>query len=348
MIENTLRRRKTLLDGYQAADCPVRQIMANACRVPNERRKMTWTEFILPTANLLTFVANQVGGYVYGSSNGEVSNSYPQIIVPPNYAFSIWFLIYVGHLAFAIYGFFARKSMLFKKGVSVFFVLYNLTSLVWQILFAEDQQYVALPVICILWVFLMILVARVYIYIHIPEEGEASNSVPIRNYALVLAPFSVNLGWVTGATLISFNLVITKASPDDHPVILAAASVTLAIIAVAAAVAAAFKWSDWIFCCTLLWPLITKTVSLKDLSTLPHWMNDLVRKSIMYSFAAICIINGAIAVAATIRFAINAKRCPWFEPTMTADDKQVSIDSRSSKRGDDQMVDDINNPGNML
>eukprot|EP00914_Ancora_sagittata_P031439 GHVO01063675.1.p1 GENE.GHVO01063675.1~~GHVO01063675.1.p1 ORF type:complete len:143 (+),score=9.72 GHVO01063675.1:150-578(+) len=116
------------------------------------------------------------------------------------------------------------------------------------------------------------------------------------------------------------------ALPFNFAAALAAAFVTLTIIAVAATLAATFKWSDWIFCYTLLWPLITKTVSLADPTTLPEWVGNVEREALLYSFGSICFINGSLAIGATIRFAINTRNGPWFEPAMTGRDKQPSID----------------------
>jgi hypothetical protein len=140
----------------------------------------------------------QIGAPVLTSESvGRISAENGTLVVPADYAFSIWGLIFLLCLAYAAYGALPanRESPLLRR-VGWFSGGAFLLNGLWEILFPARQFLFAQVVI----VAIFVCAAVAYLRIARRERGVLSAG----ERWLVALPLGLLFGWITAATLVSF------------------------------------------------------------------------------------------------------------------------------------------------
>jgi len=151
---------------------------------------------------------------INGLTTGEVSDSFPILFVPAGYVFSIWGLIYLALIAFAIY-IFTPKGMANEKidSIAGWFVAANIFNAVWIFLWHYLQFTLTLIPIFGLLISLMAIYLRL-------EIGKLKR--PFLTNLLVATPFSIYLGWATVAVVANVSQVLYnsgwRGGPLSQPV----------------------------------------------------------------------------------------------------------------------------------
>lgn len=137
-----------------------------------------------------------------GQPTGTISDRFPVLITPPGYVFSIWSLIYLGLLAYAVFQALPdqRRNRRLER-IALPFVLSCAANAAWLFLWHYEQF--ALTEVMML----ALLGCLVTIYARLREQAPASNS----ERWLVDTPFSLYLGWITVATLVNTTVVLYDA-----------------------------------------------------------------------------------------------------------------------------------------
>jgi translocator protein len=128
-----------------------------------------------------------------GQNTGEISDRYPAYFVPAGYVFAIWFLIFVGWIAFAIYQALPsqRENPRLRK-LGYAFALSGVFNAAWLFCWHYNQFGLSVGVMFIL---LGLLIAS-YLRLDVGKtvvSGAEKWSVDM--------PMSVYLGWITVATV---------------------------------------------------------------------------------------------------------------------------------------------------
>lgn len=127
-----------------------------------------------------------------GQTTGEISNRFPIRFVPAGYVFSIWGLIYIGLLAFAIYQLLpAQKKSKVLDEIAPLYWLASLANGLW--IFLWHYEYFTLTI----FVMVILLISLIAIYRRLRASG--LQTVGFR--WCVQIPFSVYLGWISVATI---------------------------------------------------------------------------------------------------------------------------------------------------
>jgi hypothetical protein len=135
-----------------------------------------------------------------GQTTGEISDRFRVYFVPAGYVFSIWGVIYVGWLAFAIYQILpAQQKNPRMQRIGYLFALSGIANMAW--LFFWHYEYFVLSVL----VMLILLFALIAIYLRL-QIGRAL--VPSLERWCVDIPFSLYLGWITVASIANFTAVL--------------------------------------------------------------------------------------------------------------------------------------------
>jgi hypothetical protein len=144
---------------------------------------------------VITLVVNGLANAlpINGLTTGEVSDSYPVLFVPAAYVFSIWGLIYLALVAFAIYSV-TKKGMANEKidSIAWWFVAANLLNAAW-IFFWHYEQF---PITLVVMLCLLVTLIAIYLKLGIGRE-----KYDLTEKLLVTTPFSIYLGWITVATV---------------------------------------------------------------------------------------------------------------------------------------------------
>ena len=132
-----------------------------------------------------------------GQNTGEISDRLPTFFTPAGYVFAIWFLIFVGWIAFAVYQALpAQKENPRLRRLGYVFALSGVFNAAW--LFCWHYNQLALSVVVML-VLLGLLIAS-YLRLDVgktPVRGVEKWSVDV--------PMSIYLGWISVATVANIS-----------------------------------------------------------------------------------------------------------------------------------------------
>lgn len=161
------------------------------------------SNLILQWVNLIAVLA-AFGINVYanvsppnGLTIGEVSNTFFSNvqIIPANYAFAIWGLIYLGLISFGVYQVLPnqRQNPLLRR-IGYLLAVASIAQIVWVFLFV--YQFFALSVVAMLFILLPLI--GIYLRLGIGRER-----VSRKELWLVHTPLSIYLGWISVATIVN-------------------------------------------------------------------------------------------------------------------------------------------------
>lgn len=135
-----------------------------------------------------------------GQNTGEISDQFLVYFVPAGYVFSIWGVIYLGLILYAIYQALpSRRDNPRLAQIDVLFILSCIANIAW--LFLWHYNIFGLTLLAML-ALLGLLIA---IYLRL---GIGRVEVPAAERWLVHVPFSIYLGWVTVATIANVTSVL--------------------------------------------------------------------------------------------------------------------------------------------
>jgi benzodiazapine receptor len=162
-----------------------------------------------------------------GQTTGGISDRFQVYFVPAGYVFSIWGLIYLALVAFAIYQALpAQRDNPRLRGIGYLFTLSCVANIAWLFLW----HYEVFPLTLVAMLSLLLLLIAIYLRLDI---GRAR--VPAAEKWLVHVPFSIYLGWITVATIANVTSLLDYLnwsgwgiSPEAWTVIMLVAGVGIA------------------------------------------------------------------------------------------------------------------------
>ncbi len=133
-------------------------------------------------------------------TTGDIANRYPVRFIPANYVFSIWSLIYVGLIAYAMYQALpAQRTNERLRRTGWLFVLTCVLNSAWLVLWHYEFFILTIPVMVALFV------ALFAIYIALRMRGD---TISATERLIVFGTFSVYLGWITVALITNVVTVL--------------------------------------------------------------------------------------------------------------------------------------------
>jgi hypothetical protein len=139
-----------------------------------------------------------------GQTTGQISDRFQVYFVPAGYVFSIWGVIYLGLILYAIYQALpAQRENPRLRATGYLFALSCLANIVWLFLWHYEQFLLTLVAMGAL---LLLLIA---IYLRL---GVGRAPVSAGERWLVQLPFSIYLGWVSVATIANVTSVLDYLS----------------------------------------------------------------------------------------------------------------------------------------
>ncbi len=128
-----------------------------------------------------------------GLTTGDISDRFDVYFVPAGYVFSIWGVIYLGLILFALYQVLpSQRNNPRLVRVGYMFVLSCVANIVWLFLW----HYEIFPLTLVAMVALLVFLIGVYVRL-----GVGRVEVSVEERWLVRVPFSIYLGWVSVATI---------------------------------------------------------------------------------------------------------------------------------------------------
>ncbi|HEY1013671.1 MAG TPA: TspO/MBR family protein [Herpetosiphonaceae bacterium] len=195
-----------------------------------------------------------------GQTSGEISDRFPSRFTPAGYVFSIWSLIYVGLIAFAVWQALpAQRENPLLRRIGWPFVVSCGFNCAW--LFA--WHYNQLPISEILIIGL--LVTLIVIYVRIRQAGPPASNA---ERWLGRAPFSLYLGWLTVATVANTSILLYASGWNGFGV--SAETWAVALLVVGLAITAFISWraADPLYALVIVWAYAGIVVKQQDAQTL--------------------------------------------------------------------------------
>ena len=164
--------------------------------------KFTIRQIVNVLAVIATLVVNGLANALplNGQTTGEISDRFQVYFVPAGYVFSIWGLIYLALIAFAIYQAIpAQRNNPRLKRIGYLFALSSLANMTWLFLWHYERFLLTL----IAMVSLLGLLIAIYLRL---EVGRSAVSTSEKWFVHI--PFSIYLGWITVATIANITQVL--------------------------------------------------------------------------------------------------------------------------------------------
>jgi translocator protein len=183
-----------------------------------------------------------------GLSTGEISDRFKVYFVPAGYVFSIWGLIYLGLIAFAVYQALpAQRNNPRLRRVGYLFVLSCLANIVWLFLWHYEQ----FPLTLIAMFSLLGLLIALYV-----QLGSGRSAVPGAERWLVRLPFSIYLGWVSVAAIANVTSTLDYLKWDGGGIPPQAWALVMLAVGVVLALAMSLTRADLAYVLVLIWAYV--------------------------------------------------------------------------------------------
>ncbi len=184
---------------------------------------------------------------INGLNTGQISDNFNVYFVPAGYVFSIWGLIYIGLIAYAVFQALpAQRENPRLRSTGWWVSLGGLANIVWIFLWHYQQFPLTLVAM------LTLLASLIVVYLRL---GTGRTSVSTAETWAVRVPFSIYLGWITVATVANITDVLDYVNwnafgiaPETWMVIVLAAVLAIAGLVI-------FTRRDVAYTLVLLWAL---------------------------------------------------------------------------------------------
>jgi hypothetical protein len=184
---------------------------------------------------------------INGLNTGQISDGFNVYFVPAGYVFSIWGLIYIGLIAYAIFQALpAQRENPRLRATGWWIALGGLANIAW--IFLWHYQQFPLTLIAML----LLLATLIVTYLRL---GTGRTKVSKAETWAVRVPFSIYLGWITVATVANVTSVLDYLDWNGFGI---APEVWMGIILAAVVVIAAlmnFTRRDVAYALVILWAL---------------------------------------------------------------------------------------------
>ena len=195
---------------------------------------------------------------INGLSTAAISDRFHVYFVPAGYVFSIWGLIYIGLIVFAIYQALpAQRANPRLQATGWWISLGGLANIAW--IFLWQYEHFALTLVAML----TLLGTLIVTYIRL---GIGKSKVHASETWLVRVPFSLYLGWITVATVANITEVLDYAKWNGFGIApeIWMGIVLLAVLAIT--VLMIINRRDLVFTLVILWALVGITVKQASVS----------------------------------------------------------------------------------
>lgn len=180
---------------------------------------------------------------INGQTTGEISNRLPVLFTPAGYVFSIWSVIYI-LLAIWIVGFWVRykkEKKLTSPAISLYFILSACANITWLLLW--HYEYFAWSIAAMI----AYLGSLILLYLQYNNnERKITERLPV----------SVNMGWISVATISNISYVLTYYSWGGWGLSNQLWAVIMLTVATALALHVRFHHSDIPFALVFVWAFV--------------------------------------------------------------------------------------------
>lgn len=169
----------------------------------NDRLRQFLVVFVTVSLIIMNGLSN---ARVFGPlTNGDVSNKYMTLVTPAGDAFSIWGLIFLGLLGFAVYQALPsqRHNPRFRTA-GPWYIINAIGNAIWSPIF--NQEWIGGALVVILIMFASLFMVMEHLRINPRTDMAMMRPVKVGETWLARVPFSIYFGWLTVATILNIAL----------------------------------------------------------------------------------------------------------------------------------------------
>jgi hypothetical protein len=217
------------------------------------RLGLRWlTLFVVLLNVVLSGITDRLG--LGGESIATVTRQYNSLFVPAGYAFSIWGVIYLSFIVYAVVQLLPAqryKSVYDHLDIPVMWV--NILGLLWQLVFRFNQVTTSLLII------LVMLIAGIVLFIR------AQKAVTLHKYSRwLLVPASIFLGWICVATIANASVWLIAIGWDGASISAGSWTMLLLGIAFLLAVYISLRFNNFIYPAVIAWAAFAIWIALQN------------------------------------------------------------------------------------
>ena len=198
-------------------------------------------------AVVVTIAMNSLANFIpfNGQNTGQISDKFQVFFVPAGYVFSIWGVIYLGLVVFAVYKALpAQRDNKTLAAITPLFLISCVANSVWLLLWHYNQ----FPLTLVFMIALLLCLIGIYVRLDI-GRGPVKPAV---KWMLNL-PFSIYLGWVTVATIANVTDVLDFVKWNGFGIGGETWAVIMLVVALVVAGLMAYTRGDVAYLLVLVW-----------------------------------------------------------------------------------------------
>ncbi len=198
-------------------------------------------------AVVVTIAMNSLANIIpfNGQNTGQISDKFQVFFVPAGYVFSIWGVIYLGLIVFAVYQALpAQRENKTLAAITPLFLISCVANSVWLLLWHYNQ----FPLTLVFMIALLLCLIGIYVRLDI-GRGPVKPAV---KWMLNL-PFSIYLGWVTVATIANVTDVLDFVKWNGFGIGGETWAVIMLVVALVVAGLMAYTRGDVAYLLVLVW-----------------------------------------------------------------------------------------------
>jgi translocator protein len=243
-------------------------------------------QVLVVVAVIATIVVNGLATAlpINNQTTGEISDRFDVFFVPAGYVFSIWGVIYLGLVAYAIYQAFpAQRDNPRLARIAPWFILSCVANSIWIFLWHYEQFVLTIVAM------LTLLVSLIAVYVQL---GIGRTAVSSGEKWLVRLPFSIYLGWVSVATIANITSTLDWVNWGGWGISEQSWAVIMLVVAVVLALLVERTRRDIAYILVFVWAFIGIGVEQSDATTVA---------------TAAYIAAGLLAVLAVVSFVMRQR-----------------------------------------
>jgi hypothetical protein len=191
---------------------------------------------------------------INGQTMGEVSGKHPTLITPAGYAFSIWGIIYLSLVAYAIYQ--LLPSQRYKQVYNYLawlLIATSILSIAWLISFSYEQMLLSVVIISCMLITAILLFGR-------------AKEVSFRqeNTFWITVPFGLYTGWLSVATITNIAVWLKDAGWQGGAFGEPTWTVIMIAIALALGIVVSYRFKDLSFPLVIAWATFAIYIARKN------------------------------------------------------------------------------------
>ncbi len=198
-------------------------------------------------AVLATVVVNGLANALplNGQGTGEISDSFQVYFVPAGYVFSIWGLIYLALIGFAVYQILpSQRDNPRLARIGMLFAASSVANIAWIFLWHYERFELTL----VAMVALLLTLIAIYLRLEIGRSR-----VPAAERWLLQLPFSIYLAWITVATVANVTSLLDYLNWGAWGIAPEIWAVIMLVVAGGIATAVSFSRGDVAYMLVIVW-----------------------------------------------------------------------------------------------